>query len=225
MMAAMQKRRKPPAEIVRLNKTLPRLELATALEMTGGLDEGHLAKLLRSSGESAGKNISTLAASIGIPYKRVVECFRDMKRLEGIVAVAQRLPKVMEDVAVDAENKQVTCASCEGSGQIIVKKDGEGLPLETKLCIPCEGLGKIIKSGDPVARKQVLEMMELGGKVPIWAPNSQILAVGESLEETLKAARKGAGNGIDRMERTIDGDQQGSGAGGTGFGAASSRAI
>jgi len=225
MMAMMQKRKKPPAEIVRLNKTLPRLELATALEMTGGLDEGHLAKLLRSSGESAGKNISTLAASIGIPYKRVVECFRDMKRLEGIVAVAQRLPKVMEDVAEDAENKQVTCASCEGLGQIIVKRGGEGLPQETKMCIPCEGLGKVIKSGDPVARKQVLEIMELGGKVPIWAPNSQILAVGESLEETLKAARKGAANGIDRVAPTIEGDQQDNGKGGAGFGTTSSRTI
>lgn len=224
-MAKRKSKKRPPAEIVRLNKTLPRLELATALEMTGGIDEQHLAKLLRSSGESAGKNISTLASAIGIPYKRVVECFRDMKRLEGIVAVAQRLPKVMEDVAEDAENKRVTCASCEGTGQIIVKKDEQGLPQETKMCIPCEGLGKVVKSGDPVARKQVLEMMELGGKVPIWAPGSQILIPGESLEDTLKAARKGRADGIDRASPTIDGDQQDPGARGAGFGAPPPRTI
>lgn len=201
-MAKTKWKKRPPAEIVRLNKTLPRLELATALEMTGGVDEGHLATLLRSQGESAGKNISTLAASLGVPYKRIVECYRDMKRLEGVVAVAQRLPKVMEDVAIDAESKELTCASCEGTGHIVVKRDKEGLPVETKTCIPCEGSGKVIKSGDPVARKQVLEMMELTGKAPIWAPGSQILALNESLEDTLRNVRKGGSNS---NATTIDG--------------------
>lgn len=192
---AKRKTKKPPAEIMRLNKTLPRLELATALEMTGGTDEGHLAKLLRSQGESAGRNISTLAANIGLSYKRVVECYRDMKRLEGIVAVAQRLPKVMEDVAVDAESRDVTCAACEGLGTVAVKRDDQGLPTETKMCIPCEGKGKVLKPGDAVARKQVLEMMELSGKAPIWAPGSNIVAINESLEDMLKNARRGGQNG------------------------------
>ena len=202
--------KRPTAEIVRLNKTLPRLELATALEMTGGVDEGHLAKLLRSNGESAGKNISTLAAAIGLPYKRVVECYRDMKRLEGIAAVAMRLPKVMEDVAADAESKEVTCPSCEGSGQIIVKRDEQGLPVETKKCLPCEGRGLQTKAGDPIARKQVLEMMELTGKAPIWAPNSQIVSLGDSLEDTLRAVRRGreAGGGASSDQRGSHTDEQ-----------------
>lgn len=182
--------KRPRAEIVRLNKTLPRLELATALEMTGLEDEMALAKLLRSNGDSSRMNISTLAQNIGIPYRRVVECYRDMKRLEGIAAVASRLPKVMEDVAADAESKLVTCASCEGTGRITIKKDDQSLPVETKLCIPCEGKGQIIKSGDPVARKQVLDIMELTGKAPIWAPGSNILATGESLEDTLRNVRQ-----------------------------------
>lgn len=199
-------KKRPPAEIARLNKTLPRLELATALEMTGGIDEMALGKLLRSQGESAGKNISTLAAQLGLPYKRVVECYRDMKRLEGVVAVAQRLPKVMEDVALDAESKQLTCPSCEGTGKVVIKMDKEGLPVESKRCIPCEGLGVITKPGDAVARKQVLEMMELTGKAPIWAPGSQILALNESLEDTLRNVRKGGSDGPDRVAPTINGD-------------------
>lgn len=215
-------KKRPPAEITRLNKTLPRLELATALEMTGGIDEMALGKLLRSQGESAGKNISTLAAQLGLPYKRVVECYRDMKRLEGVVAVAQRLPKVMEDVALDAESKQLTCPSCEGTGKVVIKMDKEGLPVESKRCIPCEGLGVITKPGDAVARKQVLEMMELTGKAPIWAPGSQILALNESLEDTLRNVRKGGQDATNRMERTIDGDEQGAGAYRNGAGARSS---
>jgi len=202
----MARKKKPPAQIVRLNKVLPRLELATALEMTGGLDEGHLAKLLRSDGESAGKNISTLAASVNVPYKRVVECYRDMKRLEGIAAVAQRLPKVLEDVAADAESKELTCQSCEGTGQIAIKKDEQGLPIELKKCLPCEGRGVYIKSGDPVARKQVLEIMEMTGKQPIWAPGSNIVALNESLEDTLRNVRRGKEPAQNGNGTTIDGD-------------------
>jgi hypothetical protein len=222
-----RRRKRPTAEITRLNKTLPRLELATALEMTGGLDEGHLAKLLRSNGESSGKNISTLAAAIGLPYKRVVECYRDMKRLEGIAAVAQRLPKVMEDVAADAESKEVTCASCEGTGQIVIKRDDQGLPVETKRCLPCEGSGKQVKSGDPVARKQVLEMMELTGKAPIWAPNSQIVSLGDSLEDTLRAVRRGreAGGGASSDQRGPNADEQDSRTINAGHGTPAARTI
>lgn len=207
-MANRKWKKRPTAEITRLNKTLPRLELATALEMTGGIDEMSLGKLLRSQGESAGKNISTLAAQLGLPYKRVVECYRDMKRLEGVVAVAQRLPKVMEDVAIDAESKELTCASCEGTGQHIVKRDEQGLPLETKKCLPCEGKGLVVKPGDAVARKQVLEMMELTGKAPIWAPGSQILALNESLEDTLRNVRKGGQDAAGTDQRRSNADQQ-----------------
>jgi len=203
-------RKKPSAEIARINRVIPRLELAAALEMSGGEDEALLAKLLRSTGDSSRRNISTLAMDIGVPYRRVVECYRDMKRLEGVVAVAMRLPKVMEDVAADAESKEVTCAQCEGSGQIVIKRDSEGLPTETKLCIPCEGRGRVVKSGDPVARKQVLDIMELTGKAPIWAPGSNILATGESLEDTLRAVRRGKeqSNGTRTDQRGPEGNQQ-----------------
>lgn len=198
-------RKQPRAEIMRLNKVLPRLELATALEMSGGEDEAALAKLLRSNGDSSRMNISTLAANIGVPYRRVVECYRDMKRLEGVVAVAQRLPAVMEGVVADAESREVTCAQCEGTGRITIKKDDQSLPVDTKLCIPCEGRGRVVRSGDPVARKQVLEIMELTGKAPIWAPGSNILIPGESLEDTLRGVRQRK-EARDGNATTIDGD-------------------
>lgn len=197
-------RKKPTAEIGRLNKVIPRLELATALDIAGGQDEAALAKLLRSTGDSSRLNISTLASNLGIPYRRVVECYRDMKRLEGIVAVASRLPKVMEDVAADAESRLVTCASCEGTGRITIKRDDQSFPVETKLCIPCEGVGKVIKSGDAVARKQVLEIMELTGKAPIWAPGSNILIPGESLEDTLRGVRQRKENQNETKTTTIN---------------------
>lgn len=197
--------RRPTAEITRLNKVLPRLELATALEMSGGDDECALAKLLRSEGDSRRMTIFKLAQDIGVPARRVVECYRDMKRLEGIVAVAERLPDVMAGVVADAESKQVTCQHCEGSGLVIIKpqKGNVGDPdfeaAQFKKCIPCEGSGSVVKSGDALARKQVLEIMELTGKSPIWAPGSNILIPGESLEDTLRGVRQ-------RKEEARNGD-------------------
>jgi hypothetical protein len=212
-----RRRPKPPsAEIVRINKVLPRLELATALEMAGGEDELALAKLLRSNGDSKRRTISGLAMDLGVPYRRVVECYRDMKRLEGVVAVAMRLPKVMEDVAADAESKEVTCPACFGEGRITVeaaapaKDDQPAREAVTRVCIPCEGLGRVVKPGDAAARKQVLDIMELTGKAPIWAPGSNILATGESLEDTLRAVRRGkeGANGTGSDQRGSQGNQQ-----------------
>jgi len=178
------------AEIVRVSRGFDRLELAVALQQSGDPDLSDLGKLLTLDDHKR-TSIDRLAQQLGVPYRRVVECYRDSKRLEGIVAVARRLPKVMSDTAEEAESRERTCASCEGAGTIVVKKDGEGLPVESKTCIPCEGTGRIRVPGDPVARKQVMEMMELVGPraVPIVAPGSNIVITGGSLEDTLRAAR------------------------------------
>ena len=197
---------------------LPSAELAARLSRLlwqSEPDEALLAKLLRSTGDSSRRNIFTLAMDIGVPYRRVVECYRDMKRMEGVVAVAMRLPKVMEDVAADAESKEVTCAQCFGYGHITIepavpaKDDQPAKAAVTRLCIPCEGRGRVVKSGDPVARKQVLDIMELTGKAPIWAPGSNILATGESLEDTLRAVRRGKeqSNATGRDQRGPEGNE------------------
>ena len=178
------------AELVRVSRGFDRLELAVALQQSGDHDLADLGKLLTID-EHKRTSIDRLAQQLGVPYRRVVECYRDSKRLEGIVAVARRLPKVMSDTAEEAESREKTCSTCEGSGTIVIKKDSDGLPTETKVCIPCEGSGRIRIPGDPVARKQVMEMMELVGPraTPIVAPGANILVTGQSLEETLRAAR------------------------------------
>lgn len=200
--------KKPPMEIIRLNKVMPRLELAAALEATGGHDEADLAKLLRSDYD-AKKNISTLARQIGIPFERVVRAYRDMKRLEGTVAMAQRLPKIMEDVAIDAESRLSPCVACKGTGRITIGQKESGLPERIEACIPCEGTGQVRQSGDPVARKQVLEVMELVGKgsLNVSAPGGKIGIFGSgALEDTLRLAQRGT-NGIDRDVARNEGDE------------------
>jgi hypothetical protein len=201
---------RPPVAIQRVNKMLSRQEMALALELqaNGDQDMLDLAKLLRSSHPSTSKcSPHTLAAQIGIPYSRIVSAFKESKRMETVVAVAQRLPAIGEGIAQDAESKSVTCPTCEGSGVVAAgEKEGK---TQTKTCIPCEGSGSVTRSGDPVARKQVLEMMQMVGAsaMPINAPGANILISSGSLEDTLRAA-KGAANGTIRATPPAEGDQR-----------------
>jgi|SRR5579859_108864 len=203
-------RKKPPVSIQRVNRLLSRMEMALALDQQadGDIDMIHLAQLLRSSSPDAAKcSPHTLAQKIGLPYSRIVEAFKQSKRMETVVAVARHMPEVGEGIAQDAMPKDVLCTACEGKGEVVA---GIAEQPQTKLCIPCEGKGKVRQPGDPMARKQVLEMMGLAGQhaTPITAPGANILiAGGESLEETLKNIKRGGSNGPDRNAGGSEADQ------------------
>lgn len=200
-----------PRALARLNKQLDKLEMAEALSVSDDPAHQALALMLRGCDPATGirfKEIESctlgrLCQRTGVSYKQIITVYRDFKRSQAVIGAAQRLPGIVQGIAEDAEARDLTCASCEGSGAIAIKRDGEGLPVESKRCIPCEGIGKIRQPGDPVARKQILEMMELSGRAatPINAPGANILvAGGDSLEETLRAARqsRGSTNGRDQ---------------------------
>jgi hypothetical protein len=136
--------------------------------------------------------------------------YRDFKRSEGIVVAAQNFPQVVSDIVHDAVNKDQVCETCGGLGEITVTMFGEGGSKAEKKnqCIVCEGKGRIIKSGDPVARKQILDMMEATGKgiTNISAGSANVVVTSEtSLEEMLKQAR-GGGN-KNESPRTIEGER------------------
>ncbi len=223
----MAKRKMQLATVKRVNKLLDRMEAAAALELYADGDQDclDLAKLLRSlRPEDKQCNISTLATRIGMPMNRVVMIYKEMKRAESVIAVAQRLPAITTGIAIDAESKDVVCLTCKGEGQIVIAKDADGLPTETKECLPCGGTGFTYQPGCPVARKQVLEMMNMTGNhaIPINAPGSQfVIASGESLEQTLRSARSnrnGGSNGIDRNAGRLEEDQRITGEVGEGVG-------
>lgn len=192
------RQRTTKAAIKRIDKTLKKVEVATALELYAPDDDRFtdLAKLLRSNDVTVRTcHISTLARRVNLPYREVVMAFRDYKRLEGIVAVAERVPTILEGIAQDAEPSETICLSCGGEGRIPTALNEDDVVMETKPCIPCNATGKVRKPGDPLARKQVLEMMELAGPraTPV-VTNSQVLITSGSLEETLRSAGRGGGN-------------------------------
>lgn len=204
--------RQSRAEIKRADKLFDRMELAIALftyardEMEPGEKRDHiitLSKVLTCKTDAATPlarkvarmNISTLADTLGIPYRKLVRIYQEHKRLEGIIRVSQMAPAVLEGIAEDAMPQETTCAACEGTGRIAIARDEEGVPTDTRMCIPCDGKGYVRKPGDPIARKQVLEIMELTGPkaapiVPISGSN--VIVTGGTLEDTLRAARGGA---------------------------------
>jgi hypothetical protein len=199
----------------RLSKQLDRLEMSMALETSTDERLLTLAVLLKSTCPLDVKcSPARLAQQCGVNYKDIVTIYRDYKRSEAIVTAAQRLPKIVEDIALDAETREVCCAACAGKGYVMVRLEKD---VKKEDCIPCAGSGKVTQSGDPVARKQILEMMELAGKgvLNISAPGSNVLVTGgESLEETLRNARAakvpqldGEVNGLNRTESgTIEAD-------------------
>lgn len=192
-----------PAALRKLNSLFNKIELAAAIESVATEDSRYikLVSWLRGIDPVTGVHLSELDRTsigrlchqAGVTYKTVIEVYRNFKRSESVIEAARRLPGIIEGIAVDAESRLVTCGACEGAGKITI---GEGDQTQQKMCIPCEGEGKVIRSGDPAARKQILEMMEMSGKgigvMNITAPGSNIIASGsgDSLEETLRMASK-----------------------------------
>lgn len=196
--------------LTRLNTLFDRDELATALAASADPRERQLGQMLASPDDRFSKlTVAGLASRLGLSHAQIMTAFRQYKRDEAIVEVARRAPAIVRDIASDALNREITCSACKGAGRI-VDTGRPGDPITTEMCIPCEGSGKVILHGDPTARKQALEIMELTGRgqTTINAPGGQMVVATEgSLEEALKRMRQGAngGNGGGNVEGTVGG--------------------
>lgn len=207
----------------KLNHLLTKQEMALALDTSDDPIHKRLAVLLRGIDPLTGArlpelermSLATLCHRAGAKYDKILAAFKEYKRSEAMVIAALGLPATIQGIVEDAQPSERTCAACEGTGIIVTKpqegkQEEEGFsPAEFKKCIPCEGSGKVRVPGDPVARKQMLEMMELSGRgaTNINAQNAQVLvAAGESLEETLRAARRRATTATE--SKSDDGDDK-----------------
>lgn len=204
-------------ELKRLNKLLDKMEMSQALSASDDPRLQAMSQMLQGRDPLTGiyykeidrLTIGNICARLGVTYKMATTAYRDFKRSEAVVVAAQQLPQMVSGIMEDALNKDQVCETCRGEGKIMVTLFGEGgAKIEkTNDCIVCEGKGRIIKSGDPVARKQILEMMELAGKgiTNINAHDSNVVvATEESLEAMLKKARGGA-NGNQNLRTIVEG--------------------
>ena len=74
-------------------------------------------------------------------------------RDEGFVRMAQHLPVVMEDVALDAMSHDLECSTCKGLGQVMAEA-----------CTKCAGKGTVRVLGDTDRLRLLFETFELIGK-------------------------------------------------------------
>jgi hypothetical protein len=77
------------------------------------------------------------------------------------------MPQAIEDTAIDAKSKIITCPHCKGKKQVadtdeddkkIMGEDGSPVLVP---CWSCDGTGKLRKPGDPDARTTALRMFKL----------------------------------------------------------------
>ena len=108
--------------------------------------------------------------------------WKDYNLHKGLIRMATHTPKVMEDVAVDAQSRIVNCIKCNALGVI-----GEA---EDQPCPDCFGEGKIRVAGDSESRKLMFETMGMTGKKGPMVAIQQNFGSGESLESLVGTAQK-----------------------------------
>jgi hypothetical protein len=105
----------------------------------------------------------TLAQKCQVTLKNISQAYLDYRREQGMVELANRIPQAMADIGDDALSKRRRCPKCRGVGELTI--DGEMLE-----CEDCWGTGMLVKSGDPDARKAMLEAAKItGNKGPLVA--------------------------------------------------------
>ena len=99
-----------------------------------------------------------LCERAGISGREVVDLFRKYKIDEGIVRMAQHLPDVLEDAAIDAKSSMGCCRRCDGLGSVPLTEGGD------RECPLCFGTGQVRIPGDKDARALVFKANELTGR-------------------------------------------------------------
>ena len=125
----------------------------------------------------------TLCKDAGVTLKNVLECYTGHQKTLAMARMAERMPQVACDIAQDAETRRMPCPKCHGVGKISV--EGEELS-----CEACWGTGEKRESGDPKAREQMLEALEITGKKgPLVAQQFNIDG-GFSVDALIKQGQK-----------------------------------
>lgn len=101
---------------------------------------------------------TTLAEKLGLTYEDVAKEFTTIRKSEGLIRMAEHLPALMEETAVEAKSRDEKCRTCAGTGKIT--KD----EMEIE-CARCDGVGTIHILGSVDRLKMVFDTFGLtGGK-------------------------------------------------------------
>ena len=70
----------------------------------------------------------------------------------GLMRMANRLPKILDDIAEDSESHDGPCLVCDGMGYVAIDSF-------RYTCVECDGRGSVRVPGDAHARRQLFEIL------------------------------------------------------------------
>lgn len=182
----LAKRLSPPRKDVvfrRLEKSISKEEWEVIF---GSSHDERFQVLFRMFLDPANKSsLPVLAKQVGLTYPQVLKAITQHRIDQGLLRMSEHVPQVLEDVAIDAQSRTVTCPTCRGKVRIDglsvtpvtetytdpqtkvrtvrQKLDDNGCP-EWELCLTCDGSGTLRKIGDPDARKLLFDTLKLTGQ-------------------------------------------------------------
>ena len=126
----------------------------------------------------------------GLSVTQVLDLFRKYKLDLGMIEMSKQVPRIMRDVARDAQSTMAYCRRCDGTGEV---PDGD----TERVCPACKGAGEVRITGNEKARQLVFEAFHLTGKRggPLVAQQfnlKQDRKGTETLEDLITVAEKAA---------------------------------
>jgi len=153
---AMPKRCSPPRKdplfrIIEAEIGMP--ELMAVLALSGEPRALSLLDLLNDPAYSC-HTLATLCRRVGLTFIGLVDIYRRVQISRGLIRIANHLPDIMEDMAIDSLSRNVTCHGCDGSGRVPVDSDHDAV------CADCGGSGVLRILGDAASRKLLMQVVK-----------------------------------------------------------------
>jgi hypothetical protein len=101
---------------------------------------------------------AALCRRLGITLHEMDDLWRNHQLSRGMIRMMTHVPRVLEDVAIDAESRDEVCPRCDGE-KVVINDNNVSRP-----CPVCENTGKVRVPGDRAARDLVFESVGLTGK-------------------------------------------------------------
>jgi len=108
----------------------------------------------------------------------------------GLIQVMNKVPKIMRDVATDAESRLTACSRCDGTGQVNDAIPGSDQEPIVRVCPACEGTRQMRVIGDKAARDLVFESIGLTGKTSPTVAIQQNFGLDSDLGDVLMTSQK-----------------------------------
>jgi hypothetical protein len=134
---------------------VPRTDLDDALLVSG---DARFHRLYDALHDDVYRRTSpgTLCRKFGVSWMDLMNLWYSYNMHLGLMRLANRLPKILDDIAEDSESRDRSCPVCDGIGYVATDSI-------RYTCVICDGVVKVRVPGDAHARQLVFEIIGLTG--------------------------------------------------------------